>query len=486
VGASRARLAPVPTPTVERYREAMPTERLTALDASFLYLERPAMHMHVAGLSVLDPSTRPDGRLRFEDIERVFASRLHMAPRLRQKVKMVPFDLALPVWADDAAFDLDFHLRRAALPSPGGRAELSEQVQRILSRPLDRSKPLWELYVIEGVEDGHVATLMKVHHAMIDGLSGMHLTAALFDLSPEVPEEPPAPAWHPDPEPSSQQLLQEAGQTVFKHPVQAVMDGIDAIRRSPALAAIEANAVWSGFRSILDMGARPPSALDVQIGPNRRFAIADAPLQRFKDIKDALGGTVNDAVLTVVGGAMHRLLRERGEPTRGRTLRVMVPVSVQASRDVSLGNRVAPAFVDLPVGAMGPKRRLGMVREGTAHLKDSMMAMSADAIIGLGAYAPGGMLAAAARLASRGPWFNLVVSNIPGPPQPMYMAGARLVAQYPSLPLGENSALSIACTSIGGTMAFGLTGDYDGMPDLQALAFALEESIAEVSKAAGL
>jgi diacylglycerol O-acyltransferase / wax synthase len=464
----------------------MPTERLTALDASFLYLERPAMHMHVAGLSVLDPSTRPDGRLRFEDVERVFAARLHMAPRLRQKVTMVPYGLALPVWVDDAAFDLDFHLRRAALPSPGGRVELCEQVQRILSRPLDRSKPLWELYVIEGLEDGHVATLMKVHHAMIDGLSGMHLTAVLFDPSPEVPDDAPAPAWRPDPEPSSQQLLQEAAQTVFKHPVQGLMNGFEALRRSPAVAALDLNSVWSGFRSILDMGARPSSGLDVRIGPNRRFAIADAPLQRFKDIKDALGGTVNDAVLTVVGGAMHRLLRERSEPTRGRTLRVMVPVSVRAGRDASLGNRVAPAFVDLPVGAMGAKRRLSMVRDGTAHLKDSMMAMSADAIIALGVYAPGGMLAAAARLASRGPWFNLIVSNIPGPPQPMYLAGARLVAQYPSLPLGENSALSIACTSIGGTMAFGLTGDYDGMPDLQRLSFALEESIAEVSKAAGL
>ena len=464
----------------------MPTERLTALDASFLYLERPAMHMHVAGLSVLDPSTRPDGRLRFEDVERVFAARLHKAPRLRQKVKMVPYGLTLPVWVDDAAFDLDFHLRRAALPSPGGRVELSQQVQRILSRPLDRSKPLWELYVIEGLEDGQVATLMKVHHAMIDGLSGMHLTAALLDLSPEVPDNLPAPAWHPDPEPSSQQLLREAAQTVFKHPAQGLMNALEAIRRSPAVAALDLNSVWSGFRSILDMGARPASGLDVHIGPNRRFAIADAPLQRFKDIKDALGGTVNDVVLTVIGGAMHRLLRERSEPTRGRTLRVLVPVSVQASRNASLGNRVAPAFVDLPVGAMGAKRRLSMVRDGTAHLKHSMMAMSADAIIGLGAYAPGGMLAAAARLASRGPWFNLVVSNVPGPPQPMYLAGARLVAQYPSLPLGENSALSIACTSIGGTMAFGLTGDYDGMPDLQRLSFALEESITEVSKAAEL
>ena len=464
----------------------MPTERLSALDASFLYLERPAMHMHVAGLSVLDPSTRPNGGLRFEDVESVIASRLHLAPRLRQKVKMVPFGLALPVWVDDASFDLGFHVRRAALPSPGGRVELSEQVQRILSRQLDRSKPLWELYVIEGLEDGHVATLMKVHHAMIDGLSGMHLTAAIFDLSPDPRVDPPPPAWRPEPEPSSQELLRQATETVFAHPVQAAMTAVDAVRRSPALAAIDAGAVLGGLRSIFDMGSRPTSPFDVRIGPNRRFAITDAPLQRFKDIKDRLGGTVNDVVLTAIGGALYRVLRERKEPTKGRSLRVMVPVSVQGGRDASLGNRVAPTFVDLPVGAMGPKRRLAMVREGTVHLKESMMAMGADTIIGLGAYAPGGLLAAAARLASRGPWFNLVVSNIPGPPQALYLAGARLVAQYPSLPLGENSALSIACTSIGGTMAFGLTGDWDGVPDIQRLAFALEESIAELSKAAGV
>jgi WS/DGAT/MGAT family acyltransferase len=243
----------------------------------------------------------------------------------------------------------------------------------------------------------------------------MHLTAALFDLSPEPREEPPPPAWEPEPEPSSRDLLREATGSLFSHPVQALMNGVDTVRRSPALAALDVGTVLSGFRSIVDMGARPTSPLDVQIGPNRRFAIADAPLQRFKEIKDVLGGTVNDVVLTVVGGALHRLLRDRREPTRGRTLRVMVPVSVQGGRDASLGNRVAPAFIDLPVGAMGPKRRLAVVREGTSYLKDSMMAMSADAIIGLGAYAPGGLLAAAARLASRGPWFNLVVSNIHGP-----------------------------------------------------------------------
>lgn len=464
----------------------MAPERMTALDASFLYLERPAMHMHVAGLSILDPSTRPDGRLRFEDVASLVASRLHLAPRFRQKVVRVRFDLALPVWVDDPAFDLDFHLRHAALPAPGGRRELARQVQRALSRPLDRTKPLWELYVIEGLEGGNVATLLKVHHAMIDGLSGMHLAAALYDLSPEPGPMPPPPAWRPAPEPSPRDLLREAVADLATHPLEAMLNTVETVRRQPALAALGVGSVLSGVQSLFGMGARPPSPFDVRIGPNRRFAMTEAPLQRFKDIKDALGGTVNDVVLAAVGGALHRVLRERGEPTRGRTLRVMVPVSVRGRGDGSLGNRVAPAFIDLPIGAMGPKRRLALVREGTRHLKGSMMAMGADAIIGLGAYAPGGLLAGAARLVSRGPWFNLVVSNVPGPQQPMYLAGARLIAHYPSIPLGENSALSIACTSLAGTMAFGLTGDWDGMPDIDRLALALEGSISELSKAAGL
>ena len=463
-----------------------PPERLTPLDASFLYLERPAMHMHVAALSIFDPSTRPDGRLRFEDVEDVFASRIHLAPRFRRKVRTVPFNLGLPVWVDDPHFDLDFHLRRAAVPSPGGRRELTGSVQRILSRPLDRSKPLWELYVLEGLEDGHVATLLKVHHAMIDGLSGVQLAAALWDLSAEAPPVPAAPPWAPEPEPSSQDLLLGAVEELATHPVRALTDAVETARRQPALAALNVGSVLSGVRSIVDMGARPASSLDVEIGSNRRFAIADAPLQRLKDVKNALGGTVNDVVLTSVAGALHRLLRERKEPTRGRTLRVLAPVSVRAPGDRTIGNRVAPALVDIPVGAMGAKRRLAEVREATEYLKSSMMAMSADTIIGLGAYAPGGLLAAAARAASLGPWFNLVVSNIPGPQQPMYLAGAQLVASYPAIPLGRNSALSIACSSLGGTMAYGVMGDWDSMPDIERLALGLEEALDELAKAAGV
>jgi WS/DGAT/MGAT family acyltransferase len=464
----------------------MAPERLTPLDASFLFLERPAMHMHVAALSIFDPSTKPDGRLRFEEVQASVASRIHQAPRFRQKVMAVPGNLALPVWVDDPSFDLDFHVRRSAIPSPGGRGELTDHVERILSRQLDRSKPLWELYVIEGLEGGHVATLMKVHHAIFDGIGGIKLAMTMYDRKPQPPEVPSAEPWEPEPEPSANDLVRQALEDMFTHPLEAITRAIEQVRQAPALAALGVGAVASGARSILDMGARPQSPLDVLIGPNRRFALTDAPFQRFKDAKDALGGTVNDVVLTVAAGALHRWLRSRKEPTRGRTLRVMVPVSVRTGGDGEAGNRVAPAFVDVPVGAMSPRTRLARVREGTKHLKQSMMAESADRIISLGAYAPAGFLAAAARAASRGPWFNLVVSNVPGPQHPLYLAGARLVATYPSMPLGENSALSIACTSLGGTMAFGLTGDRDSMPDLDALALAMDDSLAELCKAAGV
>lgn len=464
----------------------MPPERLTPLDASFLFLERPAVHMHIGALSIFDPATRPDGRLRFEDVLATTAARIHLAPRFRQKVLMVPGNLGLPVWVDDASFDLGFHVRRAAVSAPGGRRELTDYVERVLSRPLDRSRPLWELYVVEGLEGNRVATLLKVHHAMIDGVAGIRLAQAMWDLQPEPPEVPPAPPWEPGSEPSPNELVRAAFEDQLTHPIQALTRVIEQVRRSPTLAALGLGAIAQGVRSILDMGARPTSSLDVQIGPNRRFAITDAPLRRFKDVKNALGGTVNDVVLTVVAGALHRWLKARKEPTKGRALRVMVPVSVRAVGDGGAGNRVAPAFVDVPIGAMSPKTRLARIREGTKNLKESLMAMSADAVIGLGAYAPAGFLAAAARAASRGPWFNLVVSNIPGPQQPMYLAGARLVASYPSMPLGENSALSIACTSFGGVMAFGLTADHEAASDIDVLARSIDESFAELCEVAGV
>lgn len=463
----------------------MPT-RLSALDASFLYLERPNVHYHVGGVQILDPSSRPGGTMRFEDLAGVITSRLHLVPRFRQKVVPVPGNIARPLWVDDAAFDVDFHLRRAALPSPGGRRELTDYVQRVISRPLDRSKPLWEIYLVEGLEDGLVAVLSKVHHAMIDGISGIDIATVMFDFVPDTPALPPQ-AWLPEPEPSRADLVGEAIREQVTHPVSAMVGSAQAMLRAPLRAVQGLGAAAQGLREIAGMGATPKGPFDGRVGPNRRFAMADAPVQRFKDIKNAAGGTVNDVILAVVAGALNKLLKSRKEPTRGRVLRAMVPVSVRSeSEKMALGNRVSMIFVDLPVGPLDPVKRLKRISRSTRGLKDSMMAVGADTIMNLGTYAPPTLHALAARLAARGRWFSLTVSNVPGPQMPMYIAGARLVAAYPLMPTAPTAGLSIAVTSLSGTMAFGFTGDWDLVPDIDFLAVSLEESLEELAKAAGV
>jgi WS/DGAT/MGAT family acyltransferase len=444
------------------------------------------MHMHVAGLSVLDPSTRSDGRLRFQDLADVITSRLHLVPRFRQKVVFVPGNVGRPLWVDDEDFDIDFHLRRAALPPPGGRRELADYVQRIHARPLDRLKPLWECYFIEGLEDGLVAVLSKVHHAMIDGVSGMDIATVLFDFSPDpLPVEPKA--WEPEPEPSRMDLLSTAVREQVMNPVGALFGATQSIVRAPVTAARGIGSVAAGVRDLLGMGSPPEGPFDRKIGSGRRFSMTEAPVYRFKEIKDALGGTVNDVLLTAVAGGLHKLLVGRGEETRDRKLRAMVPVSVRTNAEkMALGNRVSMIFTDLPVGPMAPEERLGLVRSETGHLKDSMMAMSAEAIMNLGTWAPPTLHALAARLLTRNRFFNLVISNVPGPQVPMYIAGARMIANYPVMPLAENVGLSIAVTSLAGTMAFGFTGDWDSTPDIDDLALHVEESLAELGKAAGV
>ncbi len=458
----------------------MAQERLSSLDASFLYLETPAVHMHVAGVSVFDP--REDGLLTYDDVQRVVEARLHHAPRLRQRVMRVPFGLARPLWVDDDRFDLDFHLRRAAIPSPGGRFQLERAVGRVLSRPLDPTKPLWELYVFEGLAERRTAVLLKLHHALADGISGMTIASALFDLAPDAPlGAPPATPWKPETPPSREDLLRGAAQDLVLHPLEALGNAVGA----PARTVAAITETLAGVRDVVDMGAPPAGPFDTQIGPARRFAMAEASFARVREIKHALGGTVNDVVLTAVAGGLHDLLEHRGEPTKGRTLRVMVPVSVRSKAERGdFGNRVAPAFVDVPVGAMRARTRLQRVRRAAAELKASSMAIGADSIIGLGAYSPPALHAMAARVVSRGRWFNLVVSNVPAPQVPLYLAGAPLVANYPSMPLGERSGLSVACTSLAGTMAFGLTADWDSVPDVEVLARGIEIAIDELEKAA--
>lgn len=461
-------------------------QRLGPQDASFLYLETPTVHQHVGGLAILDPSTAPGGKLTYEALLRVISSRLHLAPRFRQKVVFPPLGSARPVWIDDGNFDLAFHMRRGALPSPGSRKELIDYVQRVISRPLDRTKPMWELYLVEGMQDGLAAILTKVHHAMVDGLAAIDLASAIFDFSPE-PQVLTPPPWRPEAEPSRGDLLRDAVRERITHPAQGLMDLAQRINRSPSRVTRQLGEVVGGLGDLVGRGIlAPASPFNRSPGPNRRFAMVEEQVQTFKDIKRALGGTVNDVVLAVVAGGLYRLLRFRREPTRGRSLRAMVPVSVRTRDQRSaMGNRVSSIFVDLPVGPMGGKRRLATIGERTKHLKESNSAVGAEFLMNIGTWAPPTIHAMAARLAARTRVINLVVSNVPGPQIPMYVAGARLLAQYPIMPIAESMGLSIAATSLAGTMAIGITADWDTLPDIEFLASSMDESLAELRKAAG-
>jgi WS/DGAT/MGAT family acyltransferase len=461
------------------------SERLTALDAQFLHLETPAVHMHVAGLTVLDPSTRPSGRLRFEDLRELIEQRIHLVPRFRQRVVNVPLNIGRPVWVDDPAFDLGFHMRRAALPAPGGRRELADYVQRVHSRPLDRSKSLWEMYFIEGLEDGHVAILSKVHHALIDGVSGIDIATVLLDFTIE-PRAYDVQRYEPRSEPSPQELFIDAVREQVVHPVRAGLETLEQAVRTPVQALQQAQAVVGGLASVLSQGQAPRSIFNRPVGPNRRFAMAEAPVEDFKLVKDALGGTVNDVVLTVVASSLHRFLERRAlGTTPDQTLRTMVPVSTRdESQRMALGNRVTNIFVDLPVGPMDPAERLHRITKVTKDLKSSHQALGATALMDIGTWSPPTLHALAARLAARGRFINLVVSNVPGPQVPLYLAGARMVATYPMMPLAETCALSIALTSLAGVMAFGLTSDWDTLPDIDMLAGDLLASLEELKKAA--
>jgi WS/DGAT/MGAT family acyltransferase len=391
-------------------------------------------------------------------------------------------NLSRPVWIDDDRFDLDFHLRHASVPSPGGRFELERAVGRVLSRRLDRTKPLWELYVFEGLADDRTAILLKLHHAMADGIGGMMIASALFDLAADAPAGEPDDAWAAEPAPPVQDLVRDAVEDAILHPIQSLAH----VARQPWIVAETLSASADAVRTVAGMGAPPRGPFDGRVGPNRRFATVERPFSVFRSIKQALGGTVNDVVLTVVAGGVHALLESRGEATRGRTLRAMVPVSVRAPGDSGdIGNRVAPVFIDVPIGRMAARTRLRRVRAAAARIKESGMAVGADTIIGLGAYAPPALHATAARLIAQARWCNLVVSNIPAPQVPLYLAGSPLEASYPAMNLKEDCGLSIACTSAAGTMAFGLTADWDQVPDIEVLALGIGSAADELAEVAG-
>jgi len=460
-------------------------ERLSVLDASFLYMEKPNVHMHVGGVAILDPSTRSDGRLTAGDVTELIESRIHMVPRFRQKVATPPLGLGRPVWVDDLDFDLDFHVRRAALPAPGSGRELADFVQRVHSRPLDRTKPLWEMYVIEGLEDGFVAVLMKSHHAMIDGVSGIDLATVLVDFTPEPRDISPVP-WKPEREPSGLDLVRRSLADQMANPVRALVESVGWVLRAPQDAVAQARRVFGGLGSLLSLGQAPAGPFSAPVGPNRRFAMAEIPVADARAVKNALGGTVNDVVLTAVAGSLRTLLVRRGERVRGRSLRALVPVSIRdPSQQMAMGNQVSMFFLDLPIGAADAARRLQRITAATRELKSSHQAVAATALINSARWAPPTLHGLAARLLARQRVANLVVSNVPGPQVPIYLGGARLMVAYPVMPIGEAMGLSIAVTSLAGTMGFGFTGDWDTVPDIDVLAEGLLEAVDDLKKAAG-
>ena len=458
-------------------------DRLSGLDASFLSLERNGAHMHVGSVLVFEGEAPPYDEL----VERI-EQRLHLVPRYRQKLAWPPLVQSRPAWIDDPHFNAGYHVRHTALPAPAGEDELKRLAGRLFAQGLDRSKPLWEVWVVERVGEDAFALVCKTHHALVDGISGVDISTVLFDLEPDPPERDPAPPWYPRPEPSAAALLAQALAERAAAPVDAARGAWDTARRPERAVATGGGAV-KGIASMAAAGlaGAPASPLNVRIGPHRRFAWVDADLGRFKAIKTALGGTVNDAVLAVVTGALRAFMVRRGRDPKGIELKAMVPVSVRAVEERgALGNRVATMYAPLPVYAELPEDRFRIVHEAMGGLKESGQAVGAEVITRLAGVAAPTILDQAARLQSRQRFFNLTVTNVPGPQFPLYIEGRRLRAFYPQVPLALNTALGIAIMSYDGRLFFGLLGDYDAMPDLEDVAHDLEAAIEELAKAAGV
>jgi len=457
--------------------------RLSGLDASFLALEKGGAHMHVGSVLVFEGDPPP-----YDALLAQIEARLDLVPRYRQRLAYPPLAQARPVWVDDPHFNVAYHVRHTALPAPAGEQQLRALAGRVFSQQLDRSKPLWEIWLVNRVGDDHFALVCKTHHALVDGISGVDIMTVLFDLEPDPPEREPGPPWYPRPEPSGPALFADALMERASTPVDLARVAAGLVAE-PREAAGQVARTVAGLASMASagLGGAPPSPLNTRIGPHRRFAWVESELDRFKAVKGALGGTVNDVVLAVVTGALRAHLERRGRDPSGLELKAMVPVSVRAEEQRgALGNQVAAMYAPLPVGLADPLERFRTVHEALGDLKSSAQAVGAERLTHLAGFAAPTILDQAARLQARQRFFNVTVTNVPGPQVPLYMLGRRLGAFYPKVPLVLNTALGIAIMSYDGRIFFGLLGDYDAMADLDDFAADLGAAIDELSAAAGV
>lgn len=456
-------------------------DRLAPLDVSFLYLEGRTTPMHIGGLAVFEP---PAGGFDYDRFVSLIEQRISLVPRYRQKVKSVPGHLANPVWVDDNDFDLAYHVRRSALPRPGSDDQLRELVARVQSRPLDRNRPLWEMYLVEGLAEGRFAVIQKTHHAMVDGISAVDIGQVILDTSP-VPREVPDDLWMPQPEPAAAALLVDAIGELVRRP-SAVADTVRIGLADARSVAGKVSTAVNGVLSAARVAARPApvSPLNASIGSQRRFAVARTDLEDYRKVRKQTGDTVNDVVLATVAGAIRGWMLSRGEAvTPASAVRAMVPVSVRGDSDTGqLGNRVSSYLVDLPVGEPNPVVRLSQVGYAMKAHKESGQSVGADALVALSGFAPPTLHALGARAANSFTrrLFNVVVTNVPGPQFPLYASGARLLEMFPVVPLALGQAVSIGLTSYNGGVYFGLNADRDAMYDVEVLGSLIEESLAEL------
>lgn len=462
-------------------------ERLRQSDNMFLLLENPCVHMHVGATQIFDagPLQTPQGGVDVDRIRRYVESRLHLIPRYRQRLEWTPLENQ-PVWVDDERFNLFYHVRHTRLPPPGDERLLKRVVGRLMSQQLDLHKPLWELWVIEGIEGNRVAVVNKTHHCMIDGIAGSDLIATLLTTEPTDKIELPR-KWIPRPAPSRGALLRDAALRRLTLPVE-IMRNAGRLIRDENHARHDLNerlrAVGQMLRAGLQNASNTP--FNQSIGPYWRFDWMPTPLDAVREVKASLGGTVNDVVLATVAGAVRHFLQEsRHVKVDDLDFRVMAPVSMrtQAQRG-ELGNRVSAWTVPLPLDTQDPRRRLQRITEITDGLKDSKLALGADTLSEASEWLGTGLLSAGARLAQWGRPFNMVVTNVPGPPFPLYLLGARMQEAYPMVPLFTNLATGIALFSYAGTLYWGVMADWDLIPDLHDFLSCLQRSFAELHEAA--
>jgi WS/DGAT/MGAT family acyltransferase len=454
-------------------------ERLSAIDASFLANETPTSHMHVGAVVILEGPP-----VAFEEFLDGLRARLHLVPRYRQKLAEHPG--GRPLWIDDPDFNLEYHVRQSALPHPGSEAQLMRLAARVMSQQLDRTKPLWELWLVEGLDGDRVGMISKTHHALIDGVSGVDLATVMFDLAPEpkdlAEETQGLSPWTPAPEPTPVELVAGGVTGLARTGLGLAAGALGALRR-PGEALAQAREAAEGLGEIVwaGMNPAPPTPLNVEIGPHRRFTGVRCELADFKTVKNAFGGTVNDVVLTVVSGALRGWLRNRGVRTEGLEMRALVPVSIRAEEEHGqLGNRIAAMRAPLPVYVDDPVARLGVVREAMDGLKESKQAVGAEVMASVQNFAPPTVLAQAVRINFSTRLFNLIVTNVPGPQFPLYVRGREMLDVFPVAFLPKGHGLAVAIMSYNGGLNFGLLGDFDALPDLDAFADGLGASLAEL------